>query len=441
MKLPKGTYVRSMPLGFVGDAISLSGLTGTKLKCDVVGLYYPFWWRITSGGARANYRYPTAIVELNAATGEVHMRDTDEIVLGSAGHALNLKVKENPKTENLKVILIEEHSGCYIHLKNVIERRWPSVSIDQAEGPTFRNSSKIYLLNKNLDEALDIADRLYLGNALYFFDPLRSVSYASIEKVARRRMDDFFKKGTEFVIFVFTSDWFLGRDDFAALPSTLERNTWSNEEANTVEEADKLFGTSEWRSRLLNSQPIETKERTFVQLYINRLHKWFRYVLPMPFNPKENQIFHLVLCSNYETGVRATRDFYCSKTKNPKYSPANSSAFKRFQELHAELFERLERNRRPLHWLFLWKIIRDHEEGICDCKCPDLIKLESDEERRQCLFDWLEEQSYLNQFHIENAWNLNIKQYRLNWSMIEEQLGVSPPPILVPLSTEDVKQS
>ncbi len=30
-------------LEFVGDAISLSGLTGTKLKSDVIGEYYPFW--------------------------------------------------------------------------------------------------------------------------------------------------------------------------------------------------------------------------------------------------------------------------------------------------------------------------------------------------------------------------------------------------------------
>lgn len=38
------------PLEFVEDAICLSGLTGTKLKSDVIGQYYPFWWGITSTG-------------------------------------------------------------------------------------------------------------------------------------------------------------------------------------------------------------------------------------------------------------------------------------------------------------------------------------------------------------------------------------------------------
>ena len=57
-------------MGFVGDAISPSGLTGTELKCDVIGSYYPFWWKITSGGKNLQYEKPRAIVELYAATGE-----------------------------------------------------------------------------------------------------------------------------------------------------------------------------------------------------------------------------------------------------------------------------------------------------------------------------------------------------------------------------------
>lgn len=80
-------------LEFVEDAICLSGLAGTKLKCDVLGSYYPFWWNITSGGQGANYAYPTAIVELHAGTGEVYIKDLKQIVLGSAGHALELKAE------------------------------------------------------------------------------------------------------------------------------------------------------------------------------------------------------------------------------------------------------------------------------------------------------------------------------------------------------------
>lgn len=54
----------------------------------MIGEYYPFWWSITSGGPRKDHQYPTAIVELNAATGEVYIEDINQTVLGSAGHAL-----------------------------------------------------------------------------------------------------------------------------------------------------------------------------------------------------------------------------------------------------------------------------------------------------------------------------------------------------------------
>jgi hypothetical protein len=63
------------PLEFVKEAISLSGVTGTKLKCDVVGKYYPFWWKITSGGKGISYRKPTAIVELCRHGGGLHQRN------------------------------------------------------------------------------------------------------------------------------------------------------------------------------------------------------------------------------------------------------------------------------------------------------------------------------------------------------------------------------
>ena len=426
------------PLDFVGDAICLSGLTGTKLKCEVIGIYYWFWWGITSGGPRREHGYPTAIVELNAATGEDYIEETHETVLGSAGHALQLKAEKAPHTENLKVVLIEEHPDCYAHLRNVIRRRWPSISIVDAEGSIAENSSNIYLLNKTLDEALEVIGELDLGNALYFFDPLRSVKYSTIENVAGTRMDTFYKKGTEFIIFIFTSDWFLGRDDFAPLPCTAEESTWTEEERETILEADSLFGNTEWRSHVLNDNPIEDRERVLIELYKNRLHKWFRYVLPMPFKPKENQVFHLILCSNFETGVRATRDFYCSKSHNPRYSPDNRSAYRRFRRLHPEIFIGLLGNRRPLQWRILWKTIREHEEGICDIMCIDLTDIVPSQFCRRILLDWLEQKGYLDRIDVENAWDSSIRQYKLNWTVIRERLGVDKPPALTPLCPRDV---
>lgn len=425
------------PLEFVGDAICLSGLTGTKLKCDVIGEYYPFWWGITSGGPSRRHRYPTAIVELNAATGEDYIKDTQETVLGSSGHALELKGTEAPKTSNLKVILIEENRDCYTHLKNVIRRRWPVISIDEAEGPIDSNSSNVYLLNKTLDEALEVLEDINLGNALYFFDPLRSVEYATLEKVANRRIRSFYITGTEFFIFVFTSDWFLGRDEFAPLPCTVEEKAWSEEEEVTVLEADALFGNQEWRTHILNDNSVEDRAKTLVELYKNRLHRWFRYILPLPFNPKANELFHLILCSNFEVGVTATRNFYASKTSNPKYQPDNTSAYQRFSRLHPETFDMLKGRRRPLEWRVLWKIIKEHEEGICDIACRDLRKLVS--KGLQRILEWLREKGYLNPVDIDNAWDAPATQYKLNWEVVKEKLDVYPPLPLQPISPEDIQ--
>jgi len=422
-----------MALEFVRDAICLSGLTGSKLKCDVIGEYYPFWWGITSGGQNANYAYPTAIVELDAATGEVYMEDIKQTILGSAGHALDLKCS-NPNAKELKIVLVEKDTDCYAHLKNVIRRRWSNVNVKMAEGPLQLNSSNIYLLNTALDSALNSIEKIKLGNALFFFDPLRGVEYDTIEKVARKRINNYYKKGTEFIIFVFTSDWFLGRDDFNCLPTTVDESSWSIEEKKTVSEADALFGNTDWRDRILNNDPIDEKEQNLIELYKNRLRKWFRYILPLPFNPKTNQIFHLILCSNFATGVRATKNFYCETTHNAKYSPDNKKAFNEFRKTHPEIFKGLTGLARPLQWRILWKTISDHEEGICDCMCSDFEDIEKDYKKRQLLLEWLEQNEYLKIFDSDNAWKLPIKQYRLDWATIKKRLGIDPPSPLKPLS-------
>ena len=433
-----------MALEFVKDAICLSGLTGSKSKCDVIGEYYPFWWRITSGGPTADYKYPTAIIELDAATGEVYIEDTNETILGSSGHALNVKCN-NPNTRNLKVILVDKDAVCYGHLKNVIRRRWGKVDIDLAEGPPRYNSSNIYLLNKKLDNALTDIENIIRGNALFFFDPLRSVEYRTIEKVAGKRISNYYKIGTEFIIFVFTSDWFLGRDDFSGLPDTVDESSWSQEETRTVLEADALFGDNIWRGEILNDKPIYERENKLIELYKDRLHKWFRYILPLPFNPKKNQLFHLIMCSNYEAGVKATRNFYCDIADNPKYSPNMNQAYNEFRKAHPEILTGLDRRKRPQQWHFLRRTITDHEGGVCDYMCSDFVEVESSPEKRQLLLEWLEDKEYLVRISNDNAWQRAIKKYKLNWVTIKKELGIDPPlpfkPLsLRPLSLKEISQ-
>lgn len=428
-----------MPLEFVNDAICLSGVTGSKLKCAVIGDYYPFWWSITSGGKASNYEYPTGIVELDAATGEVYIQDANETVLGSSGHALDLKCS-NPDTRNLKVVLVEKDKDCYARLKSVIRRRWNKIDVGLAEGPLHKNSSNIYLVNKDLDHALDDIAKIQLGNSLFFFDPLRSVEYAAIEKVASKRISSFYKTGTEFIIFLFTSDWFLGRGDFAALPKTTSQGNWSSAEKATVSEADALFGDTRWRDQVLTTQSIPQREENLVACYRNSLHKWFRYVLFMPFNPKEDQLFHIILCSNFATGVRATRNFYCEKTGNPKYSPDNKAALAQFRSRHPDVFVGLRGPSRPLQWRILWKTITDHEDGICDSLCGDFDQIEADSQKRQQLLEWLEKNGYLGRFVPASAWNVPIKQYKVNWATLKRELAIDSPVSLRPLPYKEARQ-
>jgi three-Cys-motif partner protein len=422
-----------MALEFVNDAISLSGLTGSKLKSDIISEYYPFWWNITSGGERANHAWATAIIELDAATGEMYIKDTKEIIPGSSGHALALKC-DNIKTKNLKILLVEKDTDCYSHLKKVINRRWPIVDIHEAEGPSRSNKSNIYLLNVELDEAIRAISQLELGNSLFFFDPLRSVAYETIEKVAKARIKSYYQTGTEFIIFVFTSDWFLGRDNFAGLPATLDETRWSTSEKNTVIEADNLFGNTKWRARILNNKPVYEREQNFIELYKDSLHKWFRYVLPMPFNPKAKQIFHLILCSNYEAGVRATRGFFCERTSNPDYKPDNKQAFTQFRNNHQEIFAGLKGNQRPKQWRILWKTITGHEEGFCDHMCRDFEEIEQEEKEKIRLLEWLDNKGYLTRCETGNPWKFHVTQYRINWQSVRDILGVEPPLPLEPLS-------
>lgn len=422
-----------MALELVQDAISLSGLTGSKLKSEIIGEYYPFWWNITSGGQRANHKWATAIIELDAATGEMYIKDTEEMILGSAGHALDLKCSGGNK-RNLKIVLVEKDVNCYSHLKKVISRRWPKVDISEAEGPLQSNRSNIFLMNAELDEALNTISQLGLGNSLFFFDPLRSVAYETIDKVAKARIKVYYQTGTEFIIFVFTSDWFLGRDGFAGLPTTLDEASWSKAEKNTVIEADALFDTTEWRARILNNNPVYERESNFIELYKGNLHKWFRYVLPMPFNPKAKQIFHLILCSNYEAGVHATKGFFCKRAKNPDYKPDNRKAFAEFRSRHEDIFEGLKGNQRPKQWRILWKTITGHEEGICDYMCRDFEEIEQAEKERIKLLEWLASEGYMTRCETSNPWDLPINPYRVNWQAAKEMLDVEPPAPLEPLS-------
>ena len=426
-------------LEFHEDAICLSGLFGTAIKSEIIGQYYEFWWKITSGGNKRDYQNQTAIVELNAGSGEVFVEEINQTLLGSAGHSLDLK-KKLDKHNSLKLVLIEEDDKCYFHLTKVISRRMPGIPIEVCEGPVNSNPTNIFLMNLDLDDTLKKLEEIKLGNSIFFFDPLRMVKWEIIEKVGRGRLKNYYQTGTEFIIFLFTSDYFLGRDEFAAFPTNNIEQSWSEPEKRSITEADELFGNLDWRSTILTPEDISKRQNNFVNLYQKNLQKWFRYVLPLPFKPKKGQLYHLIICSNYEAGIRETRSHYSQRMGNKKMNQDNILAYNRFKILHHDLCKDFTGTTKPLEWKILWAFVKQ-EIGIRDYLCSDICRLEENSNRRKNAMIWLAQNSYLLPIVQPCAWSFSVQKYMLNWQYCKDKLGIELPSPLIPISPESATPS
>jgi len=423
-----------MPLEFKEDAICLSGELGTKLKSEIIGDYYKFWWNVVSGGDSKNNILPTAIIEMDAATGEAYIEEIDEYVLGSAGHALKLKCSNQYKTRNLLLFLIEIDKGCYDRLLRNISKICSYIPKNIGESQHLQNEFNILLSNNKAEEAINKLDtNKDFGNSLFFFDPLLCNEWELVEKVAKKRITKPFKTGTEFILFNFTSDWFLGRGDFQSLPKTTEEKEWTVDEKKTVQMGNDFFGDDNWKDELLSEGEIKDRQERMVKIYKNRLNKWFRFVLPLPFSPKENQLYHLFLCSNYKVGINVAKNFYATKTNNPKFHPNNQKTFEVFRKKYPNL-KLKNRERKPKEWKVLWSIIKTCKGGIFDKYCKILDK--GTLEEKQLALEFLLNEGYLYAFDNLNwPWNQEeeYNRYIINWEKIKNDLKINPPEELKPL--------
>ncbi|MGM0687520.1 MAG: three-Cys-motif partner protein TcmP [Promethearchaeati archaeon] len=421
-----------MPLEFNGDALCLSGTTGSKLKTEIVSRYYELWLDITTGGKRRNYGRPVSIVDMNAGTGELSIQDANEIILGSAGHVLDLRYGISPrKYENLSIILLETHKGCRERLSNVISRRWPQVELESSGEGRFESSDGMTVLFTSQNDVLNYIEEGNLNKfALFYFDPLRSTEWSIIDRIAEERIEKPFQHRTEFLVFFFTSDWVRGRTDFAPLPRSKNQDKWSEEEKESAAAATEAFGGKEWMGVVTSEASEEQMMKNFVYLYRRRLRKWFRFVQPLPFIPKKGERYDLFSCSNFHLGARLVSKFYQSKTGGFDVQASADEVYHKFIRLQPKLRRDRRGTTRPVAWKVLWQVIKYHPTGVCDKYCSGIQEHTNNRsEEAQSILEGLEAAGYLYEIKPEE-WPWEEEKfpiYSVNWDVVEERLEINRP--------------
>lgn len=422
-----------MPLEFHEDAICLSGVLGTKLKSRIIHDYYELWWKITSGGPRVNYGYYTAIIEMNAGTGEIYIKESDEIILGSAGYALELKFN-NPYVENpnICVILVEEDEECIDHLKKVIKRRYPYADINENIEDLDLPVRDCVLIRKNVSEAIKTINDLKIrGRVIYFFDPLLSVDMKPLRETYEKRIRYPFITGVEFIVFFFTSDWIYGRDDFTPLPDHFNSKIWTGEEFTVVQLLEDVYGDDEWYNIILTKEKPQIRMINLIKEYQKRLFTLFRFVIPMPFAPKDDQLYHLIFCSNFCEGASIISRFY-EKSTNNIWQPDNRTIYNKFRQLHKGDITFPGGNRRPVEWKLLWNFIKNYNNGKFDILSRDVHKIEDKRIILQESMNWLIDKNYIKNYSFTQYRGRNVDRYELNWKQIEIKLNLKRPPSFEP---------
>ncbi|MHA1863575.1 MAG: three-Cys-motif partner protein TcmP [Candidatus Thorarchaeota archaeon] len=424
-----------MPLQFHGDAIVLSGLYGTKLKTEIIAEYYEFWLSIVTSRKYNEVN----IVEMDAGTGEVYIADINKTILGSAGHALDLRYGKFRR--QLNVVLIEKSKECREHMDNIILRRWPSARFTTTtNGKEISFDGKVTRYVCPDDFLTATGEGAISGLSLFFFDPLLSVDWEVIDKIASKRITKPYKIGTEFLIFFFTSDWLTGRitdeGEFKPLPKTPDERTWTEDERSSARIADATFGGRDWLEIMISGGNKEALEYGLVQLYKKKLSKWFRFIVPLPFVPKPGQTYHVFCCSNYDVGTDVISRIYESRTRQAGLQADNKQTYTQFKKNHPALVRGYRGQRRPSEWKVLWHILKHHEDGRCDCMCGKLTeKISEDNKDLPTILQWLEKEGYLEQIDpLEWPWSESpFPIYRANWEGIKNRLGVDKPFPLEPL--------
>ena len=361
----------------------------------------------------------------------VKVDETAERILGSAGHSLNLKY--GPKRDwnkKLKLILVEPLPECRTALRNNILERWPEAELSEHKHGWYRSRDGYVDLFESVTYFLEHKDPNSLGTSLFYFDPLRAPDLSLVDKIASTRIVKPYGIGTEFLIFFFTSDWVVGRPEFAALPSSTEEG-WAPKQRESALAADREFGSRAWLSIVRSDHERAQMEDELVGLYKQSLRRWFRFVQPLPFVPKISQRYHLFCCSNYDTGMSVINSIYGKLTWPFGLQADNDAAYNKFLRMHRNLKQSAGRRARPAEWKVLWHIMKHHVDGVCDEQCKgDIRKKVSSSDHLKGVLYWLHSERYLKRIKARSwQWSESLKYpiYAIDWDVVKERLNVDPP--------------
>jgi len=439
----------SLPLGFHNEAICLSGTTGSKLKTEIVANYYRFWLNVVhpKGEIRGGKRPPWVeqernvfIVDMNAGSGELYIEDADETILGSAGHALDLAYGSGTRQyDRLHLILVESDQACRERLLRVAERRWPETGFELAEQGLYVSADKMAMVVSSYGGFVRFTKGgTMAGISLFYFDPLLSTEWDAIDAIAEARITSPYRTGTEFLVFFFTSDWVKGRTGFASLPKQSDESQWSAEQRTSAARADQTYGDRRWLQILSSGASDESIMDQIVMAYKKRLRKWFRFVQPLPFVPKPDQVYHIFCCSNYETGTKVITRLFEIRTRHFGIREDARQVYPRFKRLHRAMTSR----GKPPEWKVLWYVIKNHIDGLCDHGCKGLkTDTHLNAEEMKGVLGSLKDLGYLKEVEPwEWPWSSNrFPIYQVDWDKVRNTLGVTPPSNRHPLLPNETK--
>ncbi len=303
-------------------------------------------------------------------------------------------------------------------------------------------------LFKSVDNFLSVTGGgITLDRVLFLFDPLLAPDFYLIQQVASRRIRVPFQKGTEFLVFFFTSDWIRGRRNFAPLPRTRNESIWTDAELETANQADLVFGDRTWLDITTQSLNEDQMQSSLLSTYRLKLYEWFRFVLPVPFQPKPNQNYHLLCCSNYEVGINVIKSNWSHLVSMHRgilskagISEHANSIYNHFKSKYPEIVAgRPQGTQKPPEWRILWTLIKKYVDGTGDSLDSVLLEIVESNSDLDSILGWLASEGFI--FPLEEIpWSWSgihpIIRYHADYAKLNDILQLAPPISMSPLTSD-----